>query len=281
MAIFQLILEKVFRCRLQLTLLERNRHAQYWIALQRIFAHLKLLVPMLLYVVAHELHHLIAVAIYFQRRLLVFRCPLNVDNDELCGFLFRPQARIVFEHFQTAAKANDQIGFPNRFARILPIIRIAVAQLLAKVNYGVAQLCLGAAWRSAAAAVLAEPSRSVLAKYALLGDVKVAHILLVALGTEFDETVAVQLGEALPVDAGSQMEAVAVLRDEMFDVVGIHECFEGHVRVCGLNEGKVGRSHLNALLQHCPKTFNQNRFGFLYLMFLFKFYNNSIKRMRN
>ncbi len=70
---------------------------------------------------------------------------------------------------------------------------------------------------------------------------------------ELDEAVAVQLAQGVARKARAQVQAIAILRDEVRDERVVFEGAQGHVRVGGRALGKVGRPHSYALGQTGPQ----------------------------
>ena len=86
----------------------------------------------------------------------------------------------------------------------------------------------------------------------ILGDVEKPNVLDVTLETQLDETVAVKFGKLKSVDARAQVQAVAVLRDDVLDEPRFHHCTQRHVRVCRLYPGKIWTCDFHSFRQHCP-----------------------------
>jgi hypothetical protein len=91
-------------------------------------------------------HHLVTVAVDLQSGLAVLGRPLQVDNAQVnlvrCLLLAisdgrGPQARVVLEHLETRANAEDELallGRLERCGRLQPIVRLALSQPLTKVD---------------------------------------------------------------------------------------------------------------------------------------------------
>ena len=118
----------------QFALVQIDRHLNKLIVSWRISGNVETLVVLDFEIVDDELHDLVTVSVYFQRSLLVPGSPLNVDDVERDFGFLGPEPRIMFENFEAGSEANDEIGASNALSSSLPIIRIAITQLFAKVD---------------------------------------------------------------------------------------------------------------------------------------------------
>ena len=219
----------------------------------RVFVDFKLYQTCLTQILNQHLHDLIAIGVYFEFGLFVLGRPLYVDDMKRGGFFFRPETGVMSEHLETRAQADDKVRMLHGLASLLPIVRRAVPQLLAKVYDRVPQgKAVGGgriAVSTAATARTAEATGHVLSERASLSHIKQPHVFHVAFSAEFDKAIAVQLGQFRALQAGSDVQTVTILTNHMLHQTRLHQAMKCHVGIGWCDSAEVRHVNFDSFLK--------------------------------